>query len=120
MAVQAGLCRTWSETPKTGFLTTRLICPSIYVCTEIEPEIALFADDCVCYREVKDKEDTLKLQKDDDRLVTFARKRGIIIQPVQCNMLQQTKTNGGFCSYCTTIMLLLKFYFPYALAGESS
>ena len=24
MAVQPGLCRTWSETPKTGFLTTRL------------------------------------------------------------------------------------------------
>ena len=24
-AVQPGLCGTWSETPKTGFLTTRLI-----------------------------------------------------------------------------------------------
>ena len=24
MAVQPGLCRTWSETPKTGFLRTRL------------------------------------------------------------------------------------------------
>ena len=24
VAVQLGLCRTWSETPKTGFLTTRL------------------------------------------------------------------------------------------------
>ena len=25
-AVQPGLCWTWSETPKTGFLVTRLIC----------------------------------------------------------------------------------------------
>ena len=25
VAVQPGLCRTWSKTPKTGFLTTRLI-----------------------------------------------------------------------------------------------
>ena len=25
VAVQSGLCRTWSETPKTGFLTMRLI-----------------------------------------------------------------------------------------------
>ena len=25
VAVQPGLCRSWSETPKTGFLTTRLI-----------------------------------------------------------------------------------------------
>ena len=24
VAVQPGLCRTWPETPKTGFLTTRL------------------------------------------------------------------------------------------------
>ena len=26
VAVQPGFCGTWSETPKTGFLTTRLIC----------------------------------------------------------------------------------------------
>ena len=25
VAVQPGLCQTWSETPKTGFLTSRLI-----------------------------------------------------------------------------------------------
>ena len=25
VAVQPGVCQTWSETPKTGFLTTRLI-----------------------------------------------------------------------------------------------
>ena len=29
VAVQPGLCWTWSETPKTGFLTTRLICIAI-------------------------------------------------------------------------------------------
>ena len=26
VAIQNGLCLTWSETPKTGFLMTRLIC----------------------------------------------------------------------------------------------
>ena len=26
LTVQPGLCQTWSETPKTGFLITRLIC----------------------------------------------------------------------------------------------
>ena len=25
VAIQPGLCQTWSETPKTGFLTTRLM-----------------------------------------------------------------------------------------------
>ena len=31
VTVQPGLCRTWSETPKTGFLTTRLIKDSVYM-----------------------------------------------------------------------------------------
>ena len=30
VAVQAGLCRTWSETPKTGFLASRLKFNLIY------------------------------------------------------------------------------------------
>ena len=29
MVVQPGLCGTWSETPKTSFLTTRLICDNL-------------------------------------------------------------------------------------------
>ena len=36
--------------------------------SDIESEIRLFADDCVCYCEIKDMEDTLKLQNDTDRL----------------------------------------------------
>ena len=34
------------------------------IMSDIESEIRLFADDCVCYREIKDIDDTLKLQKD--------------------------------------------------------
>ena len=43
----------------------------------LESEIRLFADDCVCYRDFKDKEDTLKLQRDIDRLGNWARKWGM-------------------------------------------
>ena len=31
VVVQPSLCRTWSETPKTGFLRTRLILSSVEV-----------------------------------------------------------------------------------------
>ena len=31
VVVQPALCQTWSETLKTGFLTTRLICISVVV-----------------------------------------------------------------------------------------
>ena len=34
--------------------------------SDIEAEIRLFADDCVCYHEIKDEEDTVKLQRDID------------------------------------------------------
>ena len=34
----------------------------------IDSQIRLFADDCICYREIKTVEDALKLQKDIDLL----------------------------------------------------
>ena len=45
-----------------------------------------FADDCVCYREIKNVADTVKLQKDIDRLGSWARKWGMRFQPVKCMM----------------------------------
>ena len=38
------------------------------ISTDIESEIRLFADDCFCYCEIKEKEDTVKLNNDNDRL----------------------------------------------------
>ena len=38
------------------------------ITSDIESEIRLFADDFVCYREIKNVDDTVKLQKDIDRL----------------------------------------------------
>ena len=64
------------------------------IMSDIESEIRLFADDCVCYREIKDIEDTLKLQKDIDRLGIWARKWGMRFQPVKCNMMQLTKKHN--------------------------
>ena len=63
------------------------------ITADIESEIRLFADDCVCYREIQDKEDTLKLQRDIDRLGNWARKWGMRFQPVKCNMMQLTRKN---------------------------
>ena len=36
------------------------------ISSDNESEIRLFADDCVCYREIKDEKDTMKLQRDID------------------------------------------------------
>ena len=61
------------------------------ISSDIESEIRLFADDCVCYREIKDEEDTIKLQRDIGRLGSWARKWGMRFQPVKCNMMQLTR-----------------------------
>ena len=61
------------------------------ISTDIDSEIRLFADDCVCYRDIKDTEDTLKIQKDIDQLGCWARKWGMRFQPVKCNMMQITR-----------------------------
>ena len=53
------------------------------ISTYIDSEIRLFADDCVCYRETKATEDTLKLQKDIDQLGCWARKMGCEISTCQ-------------------------------------
>ena len=58
------------------------------ISADVESEIRLFADDCVCYREIKEIEDAVKLQKDTDRLGSWARKWCMVSQPVECNMMQ--------------------------------
>ena len=58
---------------------------------DIESEIRLFADACVCLREIKDEENTMKPQMDIDRLGCWARKWGMRFQPVKRNMMQLTR-----------------------------
>ena len=78
-----------------------------FITADKESEISLFADDnclfwhftsklfrsddCVCYHEIKDKEATLKIQRDIYQLGNWARKWGMRFQPVKCNMMQLTR-----------------------------
>ena len=75
------------------------------ISSDIESEIRLFADDCVCYREIKDKEDTMKLQRVIDRLGSWARKWGMRFQLIKCNMMQLTRKR------------IKKIYASYTLEG---
>ena len=61
------------------------------ISSDVESEIRLFADDCVCYREIKDEVDTMELQRDIDRLGSWARNWCKRFQPVKCSMMQLTR-----------------------------
>ena len=78
------------------------------IMSNIESEIRLFADDCVCYREIKDIEDTLKLQKDIDRIGIWARKWGMRFQPVKCNMMQLTNKHNKIDASYTLVGKVLE------------
>ena len=69
------------------------------IMSDIESEIRLFADDCICYHESKDVEDTLKLQKNIDRVGIWARIWGMGFQPVKYDMMPLTKniTKSRLC-----------------------
>ena len=41
---------------------------------DVDSELRLFADDCVCYREINGIEDTMNFYKDIDRLGRLAKK----------------------------------------------
>ena len=87
-----------SGVPQSTVLGPLLL--SLYInaiTADIESEIRLFADDCVCYREIKTGQDTLKLQKDIDRLGSWARKWGMRFQPppVKRNMMQLTNKRSS-------------------------
>ena len=81
-----------SGVPQGTVLGPLLFSLYIYdITTDIDSEIRLFADDCVCYREIKGSEDTVKLQEDIDHLGCWARKWGMRFQPAKCSIMQITR-----------------------------
>ena len=57
----------------------------------INSELRLFADDCVCYPEIKNSKDTVELQAVIDRLGCWAKSWNMGFQPVKCNIMQITR-----------------------------
>ena len=55
---------------------------------DIDSHIRLFADDCVCYRTIRNDGDRVRLQEDIDKLGSWARKWGMRFQPVKCNTME--------------------------------
>ncbi|CAC5377680.1 unnamed protein product [Mytilus coruscus] len=57
------------------------------IAENVTSEIRLFADDCVCYRKIKNEDDCAELQKDIDTLGNWATNWGMRFQPIKCNMM---------------------------------
>ena len=92
-----GVKSDWAPVCFTGVPQSTVLGPLLFslyiddITEDIDSELRLFADDCVCYREIKDTEDTVKLQEDIDRLGCWARSWGMRFRPVKCNIMQITR-----------------------------
>ena len=58
------------------------------IADQVKLDIRLFADDCVCYRIIKDELDCVTLQEDINNLGKWARAWGMRFQPSKCNMIR--------------------------------
>ena len=65
------------------------------IADSVTSEIRLFADDCVCYREINDPSDCQRLQEDIDKLGDWADRWGKRFQPVKCNMMQLSRKRSS-------------------------
>ena len=97
----AASCSKWNKTDwapvLSGVPQGTVLGPLLFslyindITTNIDSEIRLFVDDCVCYREIIGTEDTVTLQEDIDRLGSWARKWGMRFPPVKYNIKQITR-----------------------------
>ena len=85
-----GTCFAWCVTRHFSQSTVVFLVYK-YIMVGMESQICLFADDCICYRQIESIEDKLKLQKNNDQLGKWARKWGMIFQPAKCNMMQLSR-----------------------------
>ena len=88
------------NSPRTGILFNRFINDIV---DEVESEIRLFADDCVCYRPIANVQDCEQLQKDIDHPTSWAKKWFMRFEPSKCKIMHITRKTTHKITYQYTI-----------------
>ena len=55
------------------------------------PSVRLFADDCLVYREIKNRQDQIALQKDLNLLENWGSKWGMRFNAAKCNIMRMSR-----------------------------
>ena len=93
--------KSTSEAVKSGVPQGTVLGPILFllhindITENVSSETRLFADDCVCYREINDIEDCKILQRDINRLGEWAEKNGMRFQPVKCNIMRLSRKKNN-------------------------
>jgi len=76
----------------------------------ITSNIRVFADDCLCYREIDSLEDCDILQQDINKLSNWAQAWGMRFQHVKCNMMTLSRKNYSIRFQYTLLDTPLEFF----------
>jgi len=96
--------------PRNGIRTAILFLVHINDISEnITSNIRLFADDCVCYREIDWLEDCDIFQQDINKLSNLAHAWGLLFQPVKSNMMTLSRKKSSITFQYTLLDTPLEF-----------
>ena len=93
--------KSTSEAVKSGVPQGTVLGPVLFllhindITENVSSETLLFADDCVCYREIKDINDCEILQRDINRLGEWAVSNGMRFQPAKCNIMRLSRKRNN-------------------------
>ena len=62
-------------------------------------KVCLFADDCLLYREIKNNQDQIDMQRDLDALMDWGPTWGMKFNAKKCNIMRVSQTSAAFLQF---------------------
>ena len=65
----------------------------------VNSKVRLFADDCLLYREIKNNQDQIDMQRDFDALMDWGSTWGMKFKAKKCNIMRVSQTSAAFLEF---------------------
>ena len=70
----------------------------------VNSKVRLFADDCLLYREIKNNQDQVDMQRDLDALTDWGSTWGMKFNAKECNIMRVSRTSAAFLQFGNEIL----------------
>ena len=70
----------------------------------VNSKVRLFADDCLLYREIKNNQDQVDMQRDLDALMDWGSTWGMKFNAKECNIMRVSRTSAAFLQFGNEIL----------------
>ena len=73
--------------------------PLFFACRVGSFKVRLFADDCLLYREIKNNQDQIDMQRDLDALIDWGSTWGMKFNAKKVNIMRVSQTSAAFLQF---------------------